>query len=132
MNINSHKLTSLNMANNQTPQASIIGIKKRSANPSILNSRKSPVIKNLKKVGVYSRSRPPLYERDLQDNNVSSLPVIINSLSPSQKRSVDANSQERMKKYELKGKVIKPSQRLAHLRYSNKVKYPRKLYRKFQ
>lgn len=90
---------------------------------SMFSNRKSPVLKNLKKVGipVYKRRKPPLHEKPVVENNVSSLPVIVNSLSISPNNSSDSKSPANVKRYELKGRVIKPEQRLAQLRRRNKV-----------
>ncbi|CAI2360519.1 unnamed protein product [Moneuplotes crassus] len=121
MNINSHKIAPLNISSSRTPHVGVIGLKKRNRNHIILSNKKSPIVKNMKKGGPYNRNRPPLYERDHQDINASSLPVIVNSLSPSGKRLSSSNdSQEIIKKYEIKGKIMKPSQRLVQLRYGSK------------
>mmetsp|Transcript_4076 Transcript_4076/g.3404 ORF Transcript_4076/g.3404 Transcript_4076/m.3404 type:complete len:292 (+) Transcript_4076:421-1296(+) len=118
MNINSHKISPINGSSSRTPHSNAINIKKGSINHSIFNNRKSPGIKNIKKVGSYNQNRPPLYDRDFPENGVSSLPVIVNSLNSPKKSNAD--SRELVKRYELKGKVMKPSQRLAHLRYNKK------------
>ena len=122
MNINANKITPINVSSSRTPHSNIISIKKRSINNSIFNNRRSPASKNIKKVASNNRNRPPLYERDFPDHNVNSLPIIVNSLGSPHKNYPEMDSPERSsKKYELKGKVMKPSQRLAHLRYK-KVK----------
>jgi hypothetical protein len=94
---------------------------KKIANGRFLVQEKPPNMKGIKKQG-YNRNRPPLYERDIPDNS-SSLPVIVNSLNASNKNPSDTSSPDIIKRYELKGKIIKPSQRLSHLRYKSKVSY---------
>jgi hypothetical protein len=81
---------------------------------------KNPILKNIKLTGS-RRNRPPLYEREMTDENISSLPVIVNSLSISQKNSVNSQSPKLLKRYELKGKIMKPSQRLAYMGIKYKV-----------
>lgn len=119
VNINSHKIGINNSANSRTPQISM-GVKKAAINNSVFTNQKSPITKSIKKAGV-RRSRPPLYERELPDVNVSSLPVIINSLSISHKHTSDSQSPDLLRRYELKGKILKPSQRLAYMKNKNKV-----------
>ena len=123
VNINAHKIGQISMANSRTPQMSNSEAKKREIKHSVFSTRKSPVMKNIKKIGGYNRSRPPLYEREVNDGNVSSLPVIVNSLNTSNKNTSDSVSPEIVKRYQLKGQVMKPTQRLAHLRYKSKVHF---------
>ncbi|CAI2360818.1 unnamed protein product [Moneuplotes crassus] len=121
MNINSHKIVPQNISSSRTPQGGVIGLKKRTRDPLSTSSKKSQVVKNMKKGPAFHRSRPPLYERDTPDMNISSLPVIVNSLSPPNNRMGDSNdSQDIFKKYEIKGKIMKPPQKLTHLRYGSK------------
>lgn len=120
MNINTHKIGDVNMSSSRTPQIAIGGSDKKDIKHSVFSTRKSPVLKNIKKVGAYNRNRPPLYDRDISDN-ASSLPIIINSLHVSNKNPSESSSPEIIKRYELKGKIVKPSQKLSHLRYNSKV-----------
>lgn len=121
MNINSHKIGPKITTSSRTPQMAINGIKKGAINNSIFKSnRKSPILNNIKKAGVGKRNRPPLYKEEV-DTNSSSLPVIVNSLSNSHKNSSDSYSPELLKRYELKGRIMKPRQRLVHIRHNSKV-----------
>jgi hypothetical protein len=121
MNINSNKIGENEMPSSRTPQFAIGGSDKKDSKRSIFSTRKTANIKSVKKEG-YNRNRPPLYERDIPDNT-SSLPVIVNSLNASHKNPSDTSSPDIIKRYELKGKIMKPSQRLSHLRYKSKVSY---------
>jgi hypothetical protein len=122
MNINSHKIGETEIPSSRTPQFAVGGSgKKKDSKRSIFSTRKTPNLKSVKKEG-YNRNRPPLYERDIPDNS-SSLPVIVNSLNASNKNPSDTSSPDIIKRYELKGKILKPSQRLSHLRYKSKVSY---------
>jgi hypothetical protein len=121
MNINSNKIGENEMPSSRTPQFAIGGSDKKDSKRSIFSTRKTANIKSVKKEG-YNRNRPPLYERDIPDNT-SSLPVIVNSLNASNKNPSDTSSPDIIKRYELKGKIMKPSQRLSHLRYKSKVSY---------
>lgn len=121
VNINANKYGAGNPTSSRTPQISIGGPKQAMIDNSVFSTRKQPVLKHVKKIGAYKRNRPPLYEREIADTNASSLPVIINSLSISQKQSSESQSPELIKRYELKGRVLKPAQRFAHLRSQAKV-----------
>lgn len=122
VNINNHKIGEINVSSTRTPQMCNSETKNREIKHSVFSTRKSPIMKNIKKVGGYNRSRPPLYEREVSDGNVSSLPVIVNSLNTSNKNTSDSVSPELVKRYQLKAQVVKPTQRLAHLRYKSKVR----------
>jgi hypothetical protein len=122
MNINASKIGANNVSSSRTPHIGVSSSKQSEANGSVFNNRKSPVLKQIKKVGLYQKSnRPPRYIREVIDPNSSSLPIIMNALSISKKKSADSQSPELLKRYELKGRVMKPSQRLANLRGKNKV-----------
>ena len=120
--INASKIGIDNLTSSRTPNLGSSSNKQAEVNGSAFNNRKSPVVKHIKKVGLYNKSnRPPRYIKEVIDPNISSLPVIMNALSISQKKSADSQSPELIKRYELKGRVMKPTQRLANLRHKNKV-----------
>ena len=104
-----------NAASSRTPQMSAVNGKAAATNNSVFSNRKSPILNNIKKVRlpVYKRGKPPLYDKTgSANNNSSSLPVIVNSLSVSPQHSSDSKSPDNLKRYELKSKIYKPDARL--------------------
>jgi hypothetical protein len=104
-----------NVASSRTPQMSVINGKVAAVNNSVFSNRKSPILNNIKKVRlpIYKRGKPPLYDKTGNaNNNSSSLPVIVNSLSVSPQHSSDSKSPDNLKRYDLKAKIYKPDARI--------------------